>query len=63
MKKIAFTGGGSAGHVVPNLALIDEILKNGKTDECYHPETGEPIMGQSFLSWNSLIVDMINQIR
>jgi putative isomerase len=40
-----------------------DILKNGKTDESYHPETGEPIMGHSFLSWNSLIVDMINQIR
>ena len=25
-------------------------------------KTGEPIMGLSFLSWNSLIVDMINQI-
>lgn len=27
MKKILFTGGGSAGHVVPNVALI-EVLKN-----------------------------------
>ncbi len=34
MKKIAFTGGGSAGHVVPNLALI-ESLDLGKTDVCY----------------------------
>ena len=25
MKKILFTGGGSAGHVVPNLALMNEI--------------------------------------
>lgn len=25
MKKIVFTGGGSAGHVIPNLALIDEL--------------------------------------
>ena len=33
MKKILFTGGGSAGHVVPNIALID-ILK-GEADVCY----------------------------
>ena len=25
MKKILFTGGGSAGHVVPNLALMHEL--------------------------------------
>lgn len=35
MKKILFTGGGSAGHVVPNLALIDEILPSGEADVCY----------------------------
>ncbi|HBM80835.1 MAG TPA: UDP-N-acetylglucosamine--N-acetylmuramyl-(pentapeptide) pyrophosphoryl-undecaprenol N-acetylglucosamine transferase, partial [Clostridiaceae bacterium] len=29
MKKIILTGGGSAGHVTPNLALIDELLKDG----------------------------------
>lgn len=39
-----------------------DILANGKTDECYHPETGEPIMGKSFLSWNSLIVGMIHSL-
>ena len=26
MKKILFTGGGSAGHVIPNIALIEELL-------------------------------------
>ncbi len=25
MKKIIFTGGGSAGHVTPNLAIIDQL--------------------------------------
>ena len=35
MKKILFTGGGSAGHVIPNLAIIDEILKSGNVDVCY----------------------------
>lgn len=35
MKKILFTGGGSAGHVIPNIALIEELLSEGKTDVCY----------------------------
>lgn len=35
MKKILFTGGGSAGHVVPNIALIEEILSSGDVDVCY----------------------------
>ena len=35
MKKILFTGGGSAGHVVPNVALIEELLSDGKVDVCY----------------------------
>ena len=35
MKKILFTGGGSAGHVVPNIALIEELLSEGKIDICY----------------------------
>jgi UDP-N-acetylglucosamine--N-acetylmuramyl-(pentapeptide) pyrophosphoryl-undecaprenol N-acetylglucosamine transferase len=29
MKKILMTGGGSAGHVTPNLAIIDELIKEG----------------------------------
>ncbi|MBQ4270047.1 MAG: UDP-N-acetylglucosamine--N-acetylmuramyl-(pentapeptide) pyrophosphoryl-undecaprenol N-acetylglucosamine transferase [Clostridia bacterium] len=40
MKKIAFTGGGSAGHVVPNLALMEEILKSGRADVCYFGTDG-----------------------
>lgn len=35
MKKILFTGGGSAGHVLPNIALIEELLSTGDTDVCY----------------------------
>ena len=31
MKKIFFTGGGSAGHVTPNIALIEHLLKKGWT--------------------------------
>lgn len=29
MKNIVLTGGGTAGHVTPNIALIDELKKNG----------------------------------
>ena len=35
MKKILFTGGGSAGHVMPNIALMEEILSDGRADVCY----------------------------
>lgn len=35
MKKIVFTGGGSAGHVVPNIALMEELLSDGDADVCY----------------------------
>ena len=34
-KKILFTGGGSAGHVVPNIALIEQFLSEGDTEICY----------------------------
>lgn len=40
MKKIVFTGGGSAGHVTPNLALIEEILQTGIADVCYMGSNG-----------------------
>lgn len=30
MRKILFTGGGSAGHVMPNIALIDELKNNSE---------------------------------
>ena len=35
MNKIAFTGGGSAGHVIPNVALMEELLSIGTHDVCY----------------------------
>ena len=28
MKRIVLTGGGTAGHVIPNIALLPELLKN-----------------------------------
>ena len=40
MKKILFTGGGSAGHVIPNLALIEEILSADMADVCYMGSDG-----------------------
>lgn len=35
MKKILFTGGGSAGHVIPNLALMEELLSEETIEVCY----------------------------
>ena len=35
MKTILFTGGGSAGHVIPNLALIEELLSETDIQVCY----------------------------
>ncbi len=29
MKKIVLTGGGSAGHVTPHLALLPNLMKEG----------------------------------
>ncbi len=40
MKKILFTGGGSAGHVIPNLALIEELLSDGEFSVCYMGTNG-----------------------
>ena len=40
MKKILFTGGGSAGHVIPNLALMEELLSEGETEVCYMGTSG-----------------------
>lgn len=35
MKKILFTGGGSAGHVIPNVAIFEELLQSGEVDVGY----------------------------
>ncbi len=40
MKKILFTGGGSAGHVLPNVALIEEMLARGDVDVAYMGTSG-----------------------
>ncbi len=40
MQKILFTGGGSAGHVIPNVALIQELQKTGEFDLCYFGTNG-----------------------
>ena len=32
MKKILFTGGGSAGHVQPNIAIMEDLIKNGEAE-------------------------------
>lgn len=40
MQKIVFTGGGSAGHTVPNLAIIQELKRTGKYDLYYFGTNG-----------------------
>lgn len=50
MKKILFTGGGSAGHVIPNLALIEELLSEGDIEVCYMGTNG--IEKRLVTEWN-----------
>ena len=40
MQKIVFTGGGSAGHVIPNLAIIEELQRLGGFDLYYFGTDG-----------------------
>lgn len=40
MKKILFTGGGSAGHVVPNIALIEELERYEQLQIAYFGSNG-----------------------
>ncbi len=40
MKKILFTGGGSAGHVQPNIAIMEDLIKNGEAELCYMGSDG-----------------------
>ena len=43
--------------------FAEDIKITGKTDECYHPITGQAIMNQSFLSWNCLIIKMLKELK
>lgn len=40
MQKIVFTGGGSAGHVIPNIAIIEELQKSHRFDLYYFGTDG-----------------------
>ena len=40
MKKIILTGGGTAGHVTPNLALLPELRQRGYSVEYIGSKTG-----------------------
>ena len=59
MKKILFTGGGSAGHVVPNIAIIEQLLSEGKHIKLYLEYNGTNIeaIGFSMGDYNSLITE------
>lgn len=56
MKKIILTGGGSAGHVTPNLALVPELRKRGY-EILYVGQTGgmeEPIVTNAGLEYRGI---------
>ncbi len=40
MKKILFTGGGSAGHVQPNIAIMENLIQSGEAELCYMGSDG-----------------------
>ncbi len=40
MKRILFTGGGTAGHVMPNVALMEELRAKGRVDIAYMGSEG-----------------------
>ena len=48
--KIMFTGGGSAGHVLPNVALMEEILSTKRAQVAYIGTDG--IEKQLIEPWN-----------
>ncbi|MGN1066694.1 MAG: UDP-N-acetylglucosamine--N-acetylmuramyl-(pentapeptide) pyrophosphoryl-undecaprenol N-acetylglucosamine transferase, partial [Candidatus Fimimonas sp.] len=50
--KIVFCGGGTAGHITPNIALIEKL----KTEECYYVGSGgmEKQMTQKLLQQGKL---------
>lgn len=50
MKRIMFTGGGSAGHVLPNVALMEEILSKKSAEVAYIGTDG--IEKQLIAPWN-----------
>ena len=56
MKKILFTGGGSAGHVIPNIALMEELLSTGEADVCYMGTDGieKSIVGERKIPYYTL---------
>jgi hypothetical protein len=41
--------------------LRDDFRKTGGMNECYNPETGEPIANGDFLSWNLLAEHMVSE--
>lgn len=43
--------------------MARDIEERGFVCECYSPDTGEPIMKHSFLSWNALIIKMLKEIK
>ena len=56
MKRIVLTGGGTAGHVTPNLALIPRLLEDGGRDDgkSHRPtRTCSRIPQRSFLSFSN----------
>ena len=63
MKKIILTGGGSAGHVTPNLALIPELERRGFQVEyiCSKDGMEREILEKEGLSYHAITTDKLRR--
>lgn len=56
---IVFTGGGTAGHVTPNLALIAELTQNTLTLSVPHPKGSEGSQSNAYTKYQNIRIEYI----